>query len=271
LRQFLRKKLNMNLDLQQKNALVCGGSKGIGKASAIELALLGANVTILARNEARMAAVVAQLDTSKGQKHCFLSVDFSNITTLKTSISALLSEQNYHILINNTGGPPAGAILSATPEAFLSAYHNHLICNHLIAISLVEGMKKDNYGRIINIVSTSVKQPLEGLGVSNTTRAAVAGWSKTLSNELAPFGITVNNVLPGATRTERLEEIIVGGATKNNLSIEAVENNMKKEIPMARFAVAEEVAAAVAFLASPAASYITGVSVPVDGGRIKGL
>ncbi|MEY4905373.1 MAG: 4-formylbenzenesulfonate dehydrogenase TsaC1/TsaC2 [Bacteroidota bacterium] len=261
----------MNLDLQHKNALVCGGSKGIGKASAIELALLGANVTILARNEDRMMAVVAQLDISKGQKHHFLSVDFSDIATLKTRVATLLIEQNYHILINNTGGPPAGTILSATPEAFLSAYHNHLICNHLIATSLVEGMKKDGYGRIINIISTSVKQPLEGLGVSNTTRAAVAGWAKTLSNELAPFGITVNNVLPGATRTERLEEIIVGGATKNNISIETVERNMKKEIPMARFAAAEEVAAAVAFLASPAAAYITGISVPVDGGRIKGL
>jgi 3-oxoacyl-[acyl-carrier protein] reductase len=162
-------------------------------------------------------------------------------------------------------------VASATPEAFLQAYHNHLICNHLLATMLMDGMKNDNYGRIINIVSTSVKQPLEGLGVSNTTRAAVAGWAKTLSNELAPFGITVNNVLPGATRTERLEEIIVGGAAKKGKTTEEIEAEMKREIPMARFAAAEEVAAAVAFLASPAAAYITGVSIPIDGGRIKGL
>jgi 3-oxoacyl-[acyl-carrier protein] reductase len=261
----------MNLDLRGKNALVCGGSKGIGKASAIELALLGANITLVARNEERLQNVVALLDKSQGQQHDFVIIDFADTEALKVNINALLVAKNYHILINNTGGPMAGPIATATPEAFLQAYHNHLICNHLLATMLMEGMKKDDYGRIINIVSTSVKQPLEGLGVSNTTRAAVAGWAKTLSNELAPFGITVNNVLPGATRTERLEEIIVGGANKKGKTTEEIEVEMKREIPMARFAVAEEVAAAVAFLASPAAAYITGVSIPVDGGRIKGF
>jgi 3-oxoacyl-[acyl-carrier protein] reductase len=261
----------MNLNLNNKNALVCGGSKGIGKASAIELALLGANVTLVARNEERLKATLEVLDHSQGQKHDFVIIDFSNLEDLKNKITTLLGAKNYHILINNTGGPPAGPVANATPEAFLQAYHNHLICNHILATSLMEGMKKDGYGRIINIVSTSVKQPLEGLGVSNTTRAAVAGWAKTLSNELASFGITVNNVLPGATRTERLEEIIIGGSNKKGQSIEAYEADMKKEIPMGRFAMAEEVAAAVAFLSSPAAAYITGVSIPVDGGRIKGL
>jgi 3-oxoacyl-[acyl-carrier protein] reductase len=261
----------MNLDLKGKNALVCGGSKGIGKASAIELALLGSNVTLVARNEERLQNVIAILDKSKGQQHNFVMIDFADVDLLKTSINNLLVNKNYHILINNTGGPAAGPVASATPEAFLQAYHNHLICNHLLSTMLMDGMKNDNYGRIINIVSTSVKQPLEGLGVSNTTRAAVAGWAKTLSNELAPFGITVNNVLPGATRTERLEEIIVGGAAKKGKTTEEIEAEMKREIPMARFAAAEEVAAAVAFLASPAAAYITGVSIPVDGGRIKGL
>ena len=261
----------MNLDLQHKNALVCGASKGIGKASAIELALLGANVTLVARNEARLSEVLALLDTSRGQMHRSLSVDFSDRKALQTEIKTLVSQRNYNILVNNTGGPPAGTIVTATADAFLDAYHNHLICNHLVTMLLIDGMKKDGYGRVINIVSTSVKQPLEALGVSNTTRAAVAGWAKTLSNELAPFGITVNNVLPGATQTERLAEIITGGSAKNNVSIEAYEQNMKKEIPMARFAVVEEVAAAVAFLASPAAAYITGVSLPVDGGRIKGI
>lgn len=261
----------MNLNLEGKNALVCGGSKGIGKATAIELATLGANVTLIARNEERLKGVIELLDSSKNQQHNFAMVDFSDIEMLKTTITELASAKNYHILINNTGGPAAGPVFTATPDAFLQAFHNHLICNHLLATALAEGMKKDGYGRIINIVSTSVKQPLEGLGVSNTTRAAVAGWAKTLSNELAPFGISVNNVLPGATRTERLEEIIVGGAAKKGTSIETVEKDMKREIPMGRFAEAEEVAAMVAFLASPAAAYITGVSIPVDGGRIKGL
>lgn len=261
----------MNLDLKGKSALVCGGSKGIGKAIAIELALLGANVTLLARNKVQLEETLNLLERSKGQQHGYLCVDFSNLDSLKEKISTLLSVKTYHILINNTGGPPAGPIVEASQEAFLQAYHNHLICNHTLSTMLIEGMKKEGYGRIINIISTSVKQPLEGLGVSNTTRAAVAGWSKTLSNEVAQFGITVNNVLPGATRTERLEEIIAGGALKKGLSTEEIEKEMKKEIPMRRFAFAAEVAAAAAFLASPAAAYITGVSIPVDGGRIKGL
>lgn len=261
----------MNLDLKGKNALVCGGSKGIGKAVAIELALLGANVTLLARNRVQLEETLNMLERSKGQQHGYLAVDFSNLDTLKEKIATLLSVKTYNILINNTGGPPAGPIIEATTEAFLQAYHNHLICNHLLSTMLIEGMKKEGYGRIINIISTSVKQPLEGLGVSNTTRAAVAGWSKTLSNEVAQFGITVNNVLPGATRTERLEEIIAGGALKKGLSVEEIEQEMKREIPMRRFAFAAEVAAVAAFLASPAAAYITGVSIPVDGGRIKGL
>lgn len=261
----------MNLDLKGKNALVCGGSKGIGKAVAIELALLGANVTLLARTKARLEETLNSLERTKGQQHGYLSIDFSNLDSLKEKIATLLSVKTYNILINNTGGPPAGPIVEATQEAFLQAYHNHLICNHVLSMMLVEGMKKDGYGRIINIISTSVKQPLEGLGVSNTTRAAVAGWSKTLSNELAQFGITVNNVLPGATRTERLEEIISGGAYKKGLSVEEVEEEMKREIPLRRFATAAEVASAVAYLATPAAAYITGVSIPVDGGRIKGL
>jgi 3-oxoacyl-[acyl-carrier protein] reductase len=261
----------MNLDLKGKNALVCGGSKGIGKAIAIELALMGANVTLLARTKARLEETLNSLERSKGQQHGYLSVDFSNLDVLKEKIATLLSVKTYNILINNTGGPPAGPIVEASADAFLQAYHNHLICNHTLSVMLLEGMKKEGYGRIINIISTSVKQPLDGLGVSNTTRAAVAGWAKTLSNEVAQYGITVNNVLPGATRTERLEEIIAGGALKKGLSTEEIEEEMKREIPMRRFAFAAEIAATAAFLASPSAAYITGVSIPVDGGRIKGF
>jgi 3-oxoacyl-[acyl-carrier protein] reductase len=261
----------MNLTLTGKNALVCGSSKGIGKASAIELALLGANVTLVARSEEKLKSVLQELDKSKGQNHDYLIIDYADLAGLQSTIAEALHRKNFHILVNNTGGPPAGPVLDAKPDAFLQAYSNHLICNHLMATMLVDGMKKDNYGRIINIVSTSVKQPLDGLGVSNTTRAAVAGWAKTLSNEVARFGITVNNVLPGATRTERLEEIIAGGSVKKGIETEAYENDMKKEIPMGRFGEPSEIAAVVAFLAAPAAAYLTGMSIAVDGGRTKGL
>ncbi len=261
----------MNLDLSNKNALVCGGSRGIGKAAAIELASLGANVILMARNETVLQAVIGILPTPNNQKHSYIVGDYADFDEIIKQISVFLIKNPIHILINNTGGPPGGAIAEATPEAFLSAFQNHLIANHRLTTLLMEGMKKEQFGRIINIVSTSVKQPLDGLGVSNTTRAAVAGWAKTMSNELAKFGITVNNILPGATRTDRLEQIIAANASKKAVEIERIEDEMKNEIPMRRFAEAEEIAAAVAFLASPSASYITGVSLPIDGGRIKSL
>ncbi len=261
----------MNLDLSNKNALVCGGSRGIGKAVAIELASLGANVILIARNETVLQEVIAILPTSNNQKHSYIVGDYVDFDEIIKQISVFLVKKSIHILINNTGGPPGGVIAEATPEAFLSAFQNHLIANHRLTTLLMEGMKKEQFGRIINIVSTSVKQPLDGLGVSNTTRAAVAGWAKTMSNELAKFGITVNNILPGATRTDRLEQIIAANANKKSVEIENIADEMKNEIPMRRFAEAEEIAAAVAFLASPAASYITGVSLAVDGGRIKSL
>ena len=261
----------MNLDLTNKNALVCGSSRGIGKATAIELALLGANVILMARNESVLQEVIKTLPAKNEQQHSYIVADYADFDEIIKQISVFLLKKTIHILINNTGGPPSGAITEATPEAFLSAFQNHLIANHRLTTLVMEGMKKEKFGRIINIVSTSVKQPLDGLGVSNTTRAAVAGWAKTMSNELAKFGITVNNVLPGATRTDRLEQIIAANATKKSITVETIADEMKNEIPMRRFAEAEEIAAAVAFLASPSAAYITGVSLPVDGGRIKSL
>ena len=261
----------MNLDLSGKNALVCGSSKGIGKATAIELAKLGANVTLVARSANIMAELIGQLDRKPSQTHDFLAADFTNRADLKRKIAGLTTVKTIHILINNTGGPPAATIAESTEDAFLEAFQNHLICNQLLTQQVVPGMKEAGYGRIINIVSTSVKQPLEGLGVSNTVRAAVAGWAKTWSNELAPFGITMNNVLPGATDTERLRDLIHNKAIKLGLPETEIAQDMQAEIPMGRFATASEIAAVAAFLATPAAAYLTGVSIPVDGGRIKGL
>ena len=178
-----------------------------------------------------------------------------------------LRDTTYQILVNNTGGPAPGNIVDATPAQFESAFRSHLVCNHILATLLIPGMKRSGYGRIINIISTSVKIPIRGLGVSNTIRAAVANWSKTLANELAPLAITVNNILPGATETERLQEVIRGIAAKTGKHIDDIEQEWMNEIPMKRFADASEIAAAAAFLASPAASYITGINLPVDGGR----
>ncbi len=261
----------MNLDLRGKNALVCGSSQGIGKASAIELAMLGANVTLFARNPESLEAVRQSLDTSQGQVHAIALADFTDPHTVKAVAENLCSSNIYHILVNNTGGPPAGPLIDATEASFWAALNNHLMCNHFLVQSLAPGMKSAGYGRIINIISTSVKQPLHNLGVSNTVRGAVANWAKTLAGELAGFGITVNNVLPGATRTARLEGLITRGAAQKGISPDDVEAEMVSEIPAGRVGEAHEIAAAVAFLASPAAAYINGINVPVDGGRTKSL
>lgn len=262
----------MNLDLKNKRALVCGSTQGIGKAIAMELASMGANVTLVARNEEALKKTKAELNTDKGQQHSYIAVDFSQPEEVRKAVTHYIERQGtVNILVNNTGGPPAGPITGAATEEFLSAFNNHLICNHILAQACLDGMKKSAYGRIINIISTSVKIPLKGLGVSNTIRAAVANWSKTLSNEVAQFGITVNNVLPGATNTVRLSGIIENKSSRTGIALEEVKNEMLHEIPAGRFAEAYEIANAVAFLASPAASYITGINVPVDGGRTGSL
>jgi 3-oxoacyl-[acyl-carrier protein] reductase len=267
---FLDKRIAMNLDLTGKNAIVCGSTQGIGKAAAIELAALGANVTLVARNEPRLKTALADLG-GRGT-HNYIVADFADPTQLKNKIDEFLRPGKIiHILVNNTGGPPAGPIIEAKADEFTQAFSNHLLCNHLLVQAFIPGMKQAAYGRIINVISTSVKIPLKGLGVSNTIRAAVANWSKTLSLELAPFGITVNNVLPGATATQRLSSIIENKAGKTGQSQEETANEMIHEIPAARFGKPEEIAAAIAFLASPAAAYINGVNIPVDGGRTGSL
>jgi 3-oxoacyl-[acyl-carrier protein] reductase len=257
----------MNLNLKGKNALVCGSSQGIGLAIAKELALLGANCTLFARNAESLEAALQTLHKSDGQHHQFLVADFSKPESVKYVLETCILQTQFSIVVNNTGGPPAGAISTSTPEDFLSAYNLHLINNHQITTMLLPYMQASKWGRIINVISTSVKIPLQNLGVSNTTRAAVAAWAKTMANENAKHGITVNNVLPGATNTLRLKTIIENKAKKINAEQEEVNKEMLSEIPMGRFGEAEEIASLAAFLCSPAAGYITGQSICVDGGR----
>lgn len=259
----------MNLNLEGKMALVCGSSQGLGLASAIELSLLGATVTLFSRNEERLKEALLQLDTSHNQKHQILVADFQFPEQVKKVIDQFMAEGNtVNILVNNTGGPKGGSAVDATPTEFTNAFNSHLICNQVLVQSLLPSMKAGGYGRIVNIISISVKQPIAGLAVSNTIRGAVASWSKTLANELGPLGITVNNVLPGYTRTARYDSIIKNKIKNTQQMEQEIESEFTSQIPLRRIGSPEEFGAAVAFLCSPAASYITGINLPVDGGRI---
>ena len=260
----------MDLQLNKKYALVCGSTAGIGKATAMSLAAEGTIVTLIARNEEKLKAVLSELPQQR--QHDYIVADFSNPEELKTKVSEYISKNHgFHVLVNNTGGPAGGPVFSAKLEEFENAFTQHLKCNHILAQTLVPFMKTEGYGRIINVISTSVKQPLDGLGVSNTIRGAVANWSKTLANELGQFGITVNNVLPGATGTERLTEIIKNKSSKTGKTEEESTDAMKNAVPAKRFAKPEELADAITFLASARAAYINGINLPVDGGRTKSL
>lgn len=259
----------MNTNLEGKTAIVCGSTQGIGKATALELANLGANLILVARNEDKLKQVVTELNPN--ETHTYVCADFSKPDELKSIITEFLKDKSVNILVNNTGGPAGGPVNKAKTDEFLAAFNQHLICNHIMMQAVRDKMIDAGYGRIINIISTSVKQPLDNLGVSNTIRGAVANWSKTLANELGQFNITVNNVLPGATDTVRLKSIIENKANKTGQSVEDIKQQMASASPMKRIAQPEEIANAVAFLASPAASYINGINVPVDGGRTKSL
>ena len=287
--------------LDGKRALVCGSSQGIGRACAVELARRGAAVTLVARNEGALQEVLAELGTATGQAHAYLYAGFTDPPAVREKVAAHVAVTGpMQILVNNTGGPPSGPLFEAGleqlagafsnhvlcyqllvkalvpgmkeagPEQLAGAFSNHVLCDQLLVQTLVPGMKEAGYGRIINIISTSVILPIKGLGVSNTTRGAVANWGRSLAAELAPFGITVNNVLPGATDTVRLRSLIEARAEQTGAKVEDVERQMIESIPMGRFAAPAEFATVVGFLASPAASYVTGVNLPVDGGRTAG-
>jgi 3-oxoacyl-[acyl-carrier protein] reductase len=262
----------MEISLLNQVALVSGSTQGIGKATAELLAKSGATVVLLARNEEKLKEVCSSLDNSRGQKHSYLVADFSKPNELQKVMQSWVSAgNNADILVNNTGGPKGGAIATARVEEFISAFNQHLICNHILVQALLPSMKEKRYGKIINVISTSVKQPLPQLGVSNTIRGAVGNWSKTLANEVGSYNITVNNVLPGATNTERLKAIAENKSNLSADSIEAIFSAMAQESPMKRIAEPEEIAQAILFLASPMSSYVNGINIPVDGGRTKSL
>lgn len=261
----------MDLNLTGKRAMVCGSTQGIGKATAIELALLGVQITLVARDEEKLKLVCNQLPVPHKQIHDYIVADFNFPDVLGKKVGEYAKKRNVHILVNNTGGPAPGPAIEADTAEFVKAFSSHLLCNHILAQLLVPGMKNEKFGRIINVISTSVKIPIRGLGVSNTVRGAVANWAKTLSVELGPFGITVNNVLPGATKTGRFEAVLKSKSEKTGKSQDELLQEMISEIPARRISNPEEIAAAIAFLATPAASYINGVSIPVDGGRTGSL
>lgn len=257
----------MDLSLSGRRAVICGSTQGIGLGIARELAMLGADCILLARDKARLETVVSRLPYTNGQRHDFRVADFTNPDEVATAIKSILEDGPVHILINNTGGPAPGPITAAKTDAFSTAFSLHIINNQLLVQAVLPGMKEAGFGRIINVISTSVRIPLKNLGVSNTIRGAVASWAKSLSNEVGKFGITVNNVLPGFTETARLDSLIRSISNDRNESEDSIRKQLSEEVPAGRFGKVEEVAALAAFLASPAAAYINGTSIPVDGGR----
>ncbi len=259
----------MTYTLQGRKALVCGSTQGIGHACAVAMARQGAQVTVMARHEEALGRVRGELPADHGQTHGCVVADFADWQQVRARVGEFIETNGpIHILLNNTGGPAAGPLFEADPEALVKAFTQHILCNEVLVQATAPGMRDEGYGRIINIISTSVVMPIKGLGISNVTRGAVANWGRTLASELGPFGITVNNILPGYTKTARLDSLIKGRADRAGSTVPEIEQQMIANVPLGRFATPDDIGSVAAFLASPAASYINGVNLPIDGGRL---
>jgi 3-oxoacyl-[acyl-carrier protein] reductase len=252
----------------QKRAFVGGASQGIGESVARVLAEQGMRVTLFARTEDKLKKLCESLP---GQGHDYIAADISQREDWLQVFEDKHKQNPYSVLILNSGGPQGGPISQAEPSEFMQGMENHLVANALMVKVVLDNFKRQNWGRIVTITSTSVRVPIPHLGVSNTVRAAVASWGKTLSLELAPFGITVNNVMPGFTKTPRLENLIRAQADQTQKSFAEVESSWKDKVPMKRFADPMETAHLIGFLCSDKADYITGQSIAVDGGRLGSL
>ncbi len=261
----------MEINLKNKTAWVFGGSKGIGRSIAIELSKAGANIVLISRSRMVLQKTLEELCQKSGQQHDTLVVDMKKTDDLISTLKTYVNVGGVDILINNSGGPDGGPAHTAELEEYLSAFTQHIVAAQATIKIALQTMKRKQFGRIINIISTSVKQPIKGLGVSNTIRGAMANWSKTLAGEVAQYGITVNNILPGATETDRLTDLIKKMASKNNSTEAEVVKKMKKNIPVGRFAKPEEIAHMVVFLSSRYSNYINGINIPIDGGRTNSL
>lgn len=259
----------MTLPLEGRRALVGGSSKGIGLGCAIAIAEAGASVTLMGRNPDTLGEAQLSLPQPLHQAHNAIAVDFSSWKSVRGAVNEDIADNgSAQILVNNTGGPSPGLAVEAEPEYFETGFEMHILCNQALVQAVLPGMKDAGYGRIINIISSSVATPLPNLGVSNTIRGAVAQWGKTLAAELAPYGVTVNNVLPGSIDTSRLRTTMAKNAERAGTTIEQIEANTIAAIPMGRLGNPADVGKVVAFLASPAAAYLTGVNLPVDGGKL---
>ncbi len=261
----------MEISLKGKQALVGGASRGLGKAIALQLARCGAAVTLMARNEEKLKMVMAELSVEAGQQHNYLVVDFADFEQFKATISAWFQHHTIDILINNTNGPAAGGVLEKSTDDYQRSFDLlfKTVCH--LTMAALPGMQAAKYGRIINLSSITVKEPLQSLVLSNSIRSAVLSWAKTLARETAPMGITVNNILTGYFDTERLNEIHSVQAANKGIGLDVYKNSMKTEVPVGRFGEPMEFAYLVAFLASDYSSYITGANIPIDGGLLRSI